>query len=176
MSYDFDFFQEEGRVSLEAAREVIPALLRSRALHTLIDIGCGVGTWVTTAHEHGLTAVGVDLIPMNWRQTPHIIQHDLIRGFPCTNWDIAICLEVAEHLPETSADRLVEGLAMAGCVLFSAATPGQPGVDHVNCQPHEYWHDKFAQYGFTPTHWGARFPTIADFYQRNMYLYEKAAS
>lgn len=176
--YDLDFYREEGRVALEAAQVVLPEL-RSYLIEndywprSLIDVGCGVGSWVTVAQQLGLVAVGVDLIPQNWRHTPHIIQHDLTNGFPCTNYDIAVCLEVAEHLPAHSAEPLVAGLARAGIVLFSAATPGQPGINHINCQPHDYWHAQFAQHGMTPTHIGPLFDEpVADFYRRNMFLYE----
>ena len=173
VTYDIDFYQEEGRVALDAARIVLPWLLDQHPARTLIDVGCGVGSWVTEAQQLGLVAVGVDLVPMNWRHTPHIIQHDLIRGFPCTNYDIALCLEVAEHLPPDTAQRLVEGLAKAGVVLFSAATPGQPGIGHIHCQPHDYWHRLFAEHGMTPTHIGPLFAEpVADFYRRNMFLYE----
>lgn len=63
--------------------------------------------------------------------------------------DLAICCEVAEHLPEASADRLVANLAAGpGLLLFSAATPGQGGFEHLNEQENEYWTKKFEQHGF----------------------------
>jgi hypothetical protein len=65
-------------------------------------------------------------------------------------FDVVISLEVAEHLPPAVADRFVDLLAGRArrTVVFSAATPGQGGVDHVNEQPHRYWIERFEKRGF----------------------------
>jgi hypothetical protein len=64
-------------------------------------------------------------------------------------YDLAVCLEVAEHLPESSAADLVRALtAFAPVVLFSAAVPGQGGVGHINEQWPAYWKGLFEQHGF----------------------------
>jgi hypothetical protein len=48
-------------------------------------------------------------------------------------FDLALCLEVAEHLPAAAGDSLVRRLASVGArILFSAAIPGQGGRNHVN--------------------------------------------
>ena len=61
-------------------------------------------------------------------------------------FDLAICFEVAEHLEEHWADRLVDTLSdCAPIIVFSAATPGQGGSYHHNEQPHSYWLDKFKE-------------------------------
>ena len=57
-------------------------------------------------------------------------------------FDLAICLEVAEHLPVNAADAIVESLTrLAPVVLFSAAIPHQGGVNHINEQWLDYWRD-----------------------------------
>jgi hypothetical protein len=59
-------------------------------------------------------------------------------------FDLAICLEVAEHLPATRAEGFVEDLVkLAPVVLFSAAIPGQGGVNHINEQYLSYWANLF---------------------------------
>ena len=63
--------------------------------------------------------------------------------------DVFVCTEVAEHLPASAADRLVDLVCLATrWVVFTAAPPGQGGVDHVNEQPREYWMEKFNARGF----------------------------
>jgi glycosyltransferase involved in cell wall biosynthesis len=58
-------------------------------------------------------------------------------------------MEVAEHIPARLADSFVNLLcSYSSIIVFSAATPGQGGTDHVNEQPHEYWIEKFWQRGF----------------------------
>lgn len=174
--YDEAFWAQEGDVAFQAARVVMPWMRSEYPFATVIDIGGGTGQWAFCAREvtDGAEAVSVDLgvpITMCAAGVSHI-DADLINGWPCSGYDLAICLEVAEHLPESTGPLLIEGLAQAPTVLFSAATPGQPGVGHINCQPHDYWHDLFATHGKTPRFIGDLFADpVADFYRRNMHVY-----
>ena len=60
-----------------------------------------------------------------------------------------MCLEVAEHLPETAAASLVESLVnLSSVVLFSAAIPMQGGTNHINEQWPEYWRRLFQVHGY----------------------------
>ena len=173
MIYDAAFYEEEGPVARRSAEIVLPWLFgRHPDVETVVDVGCGTGSWAATAATLGRVAVGVDWgVPVELQDCVYI-DRDLVGGYLCDGYDLAICLEVAEHLPESSAEPLVAGLTAAGLVLFSAATPGQPGVGHVNCQPHDYWHDLFASHGYLPTFVGGEFAEpVADFYRSNLFLY-----
>jgi len=65
------------------------------------------------------------------------------------NFDLALSLEVAEHLPAHLAPSFVDSLAaLSPVVLFSAAIPGQGGTHHVNEQWPEYWAELFRERGF----------------------------
>lgn len=174
MTYDEAFYVEQRRVALESAEIVLPRIMDVAPFASVVDVGCGTGAWTFAAQEFGCRVIGIDLgVPEAVRYSIPYSDADLTGGFPCDGFDLAICLEVAEHLLETSAQPLVAGLTQAGTVLFSAATPGQPGVGHVNCQEHDYWHTLFAEHGYTPTHVGAWFDApVADFYRRNMFLYQ----
>lgn len=176
MSYDEPFYEVETEVALRSAAAALPVILPGLHVSTVIDVGCGTGAWAWTAHQLGYPAVGVDHgVPAHLR-LPDItyVDCDLSGGYPCSGFDLAICLEVAEHLEEPSAVPLVNGLARAKTVLFSAATPGQPGLHHVNCQPHDYWHGLFAEHGLHPTHIGPDLPPVVeDFYRRNTFIYER---
>jgi hypothetical protein len=79
-----------------------------------------------------------------------IEQHDLSVPFNLgRHFDIALCLEVGEHLAESSAPDLISSIvAHAHTVLFSAACPGQPGQHHVNCRWPGYWQNLFNSQGF----------------------------
>jgi len=63
-------------------------------------------------------------------------------------FDLAMCLEVVEHL---SADRgpsfVSEFCGLSGLFLFSAAIPGQGGTNHVNKQWPDYWAVLFEKNG-----------------------------
>ena len=75
---------------------------------------------------------------------------DLKQSLPISKtFDLAISLEVAEHLPERCAESFLKELArLSDCVLFSAAIPCQGGTHHVNEQWQQYWVDHFARLGF----------------------------
>ena len=66
-------------------------------------------------------------------------------------YDLAISLEVAEHLSETRAQSFVKDLVnLSDCVLFSATTIGQTGEGHINEQYMKYWVDLFEQNNYQP--------------------------
>ena len=74
------------------------------------------------------------------------IEHD---PFPDLRVDVVISTEVAEHLPESCADRFVSLLlSLSSTVVLTAAVPGVCGTDHVNEQPNEYWIRKFEARGY----------------------------
>ena len=81
------------------------------------------------------------------------VAHDLTRPLPDAvlyeRHDLALSLEVAEHLPEARAASFVGELCeLAPVVVFSAAVPGQGGTGHVNEQWAEYWARLFERNGF----------------------------
>jgi hypothetical protein len=91
-------------------------------------------------------------------------------------FDLAICLEVAEHLSGGRAASLVDDLcALSDCVLFSAAIPGQGGTNHINEQRQSYWAALFAERHFSlcdvvrPRIWNSR--AVEWWYKQNAFLY-----
>ncbi len=64
-------------------------------------------------------------------------------------FDLAMTLEVAEHLTPTRADSFIEDLTkLSDVILFSAAIPAQGGTNHVNEQWQSYWAEKFLRLGY----------------------------
>lgn len=69
------------------------------------------------------------------------------------NWkfDVVLCLEVIEHIDAVFETVLVKNLvrhiANSGYLVASAAKPNQPGTNHVNCKPKQYWIKKFESEG-----------------------------
>jgi hypothetical protein len=93
-------------------------------------------------------------------------------------FDLTVCLEVAEHLPSKSAEGLVESLvALAPAVLFSAAIPKQGGTGHVNEQWPDYWRELFRRYGYERSDvirkaiWNK--PGVKFWYRQNIFLFAK---
>ena len=140
-----------------SAREILSRLFGHFRPRSVVDVGCGIGTWLAAARDFGVTdVVGIegDWLDKKLARIPgHLITTlDLEKGFDLARtFDLAICLEVAEHLSPESATRFVESLtAHAGVILFSAAIPFQGGHHHVNEQFPDYWSNLFRGSGYQP--------------------------
>ncbi len=143
----------------KAAREIIPVLIAMIDPKSVIDIGCGIGTWLSVFEENGIddllgvdgSYVNRDLLKINQSK---FISHDLnnlIQDpiFLPRKFDLAICLEVAEHLSESNADIFIQNLTcLSNIVVFSAAIIHQGGQGHINEQNPIYWQDKFRKNDF----------------------------
>lgn len=120
----------------------------------VLDVGCGPGIYVDALREAGVDAVGVDLDPRSPHEICDIFSSDFVNRHTSSPtsakpYDLTLCLEVAEHLPENLAAALVARLVgTSDTILFSAAVPGQGGHGHINCQPKEYWLEKFARHNY----------------------------
>lgn len=168
-----DFVARRETVLMSAAA-VVPLIIDRLSPQSALDIGCGKGEWVNELRRAGVDARGVDIAAPDG---PLFLRHNLTEPLMLDReFDIVLCLETGEHLPESAADTLVETIVQhSERVVFSAAVPGQEGVGHINCQPHEYWHEKFAEFGyemsdpFRPVLTGN--PMVSPWYRDNMFLY-----
>lgn len=155
--YDEMFYWENRYGSVMSARTVLGYILKRIPCNSLVDLGCGIGTWLWVAHNYGVDEIiGLDgdYISRSMLMIPEkcFLPTDLSKPFKVAKkYDMAMSLEVAEHLPAESADSFVGNLCMSSdIVLFSAAHPGQGGDGHINEQPKEYWIYKFAKHNYKP--------------------------
>lgn len=166
--------------SLSGARKGLAYLLDGRSPRSLLDVGCGNGTWMRAAVEHGVeTVVGVDGVadarPLAGLDGAAFHHFDLTQPLDLGHkFDLVISLEVAEHLPPAHAATFVASLARHGdLIFFSAACPGQHGQHHVNCQWPSYWQDLFNAEGFVCTDeirrrmWSD--PEVEPWYRQNIF-------
>lgn len=156
-AYDSGFYDTIRSGTQRSAARLVPLLCDELGLDDgdkLIDVGCGEGWWAETFADHGLEVLGMDgayvqSSPLGDRFVPHDLSEPLpshLHG----RFDVAVSLEVAEHLPPARAAGFVDDLtALAPIVVFSAAIPGQGGTGHVNEQWPSYWTDLFNAHGFT---------------------------
>lgn len=156
-NYNTHFFQRHSCESLRSAEQVIPCVIEHIRPASVIDIGCGIGTWLSVWKKTGVTDInGVDGSYV--RVEDLLIEKErfsffnLEQGYASNRkYDLVSCLEVAEHISAASAGNLVNSLCKLGdVVLFSAAIPGQGGTDHINEQYPDYWKKLFANNGFVP--------------------------
>jgi SAM-dependent methyltransferase len=180
--YGGNFHQRFARGSSLSASIMVPMVVELVRPRSVLDVGCGVGTWLAAFRDQGVEhVVGLDgkwvkrqelLIP-----DATFIAADLEKPLPITGrFDLAISLEVAEHLQPRFARAFVEGLIrLAPVVLFSAAYPDQTGVGHVNERWPGYWKRLFNERGFLrldpfrPRVW--RDERVEWWYRRNTFLY-----
>ncbi len=120
------------------------------APETVLDIGCGPGTYVRAMRAAGVDAIGIDTDDRVLGQD-HLEQRslfDLDRQA-----ELVVCLEVAEHIdPEQTeeiAKCVTDAILPGGHLIWSAAQPGQGGVGHINCRPRSDWEELFAAQGLT---------------------------
>lgn len=110
--------------------------------------------WLVEVMAHGIDdCLGIDLPEAGSSLLiPHekFHPHDLTRPLNLgRRFDIALCLEVAEHLEAQFADDLVRTLVgLADVVVFSAAIPFQTGAHHVNERWPDYWWERFRVHGY----------------------------
>lgn len=149
------YTHNENEHSLAGPRTVLPIAFADSKPGSLLDVGCGIGTWLKAALEFGITDIsgvdGVKLPSEKLHVNPEIIKHhDLTHPWNLgRRFDAAVCVEVGEHLDGVFAPTLIDALVIhSDVVLFSAACPGQPGQHHVNCQWPVFWQGLFNQRGY----------------------------
>jgi hypothetical protein len=152
--------------------------------HSLIDFGCGNGTWIKAFASLGVNELlGIDgdyVKKENLLIDPKFFRpYDLSKKFRTPKkYDLAISLEVAEHLEKKYAEQFIENIINhSDIILFSAATPGQGGVEHLNEQQISYWAEKFFNHGYIPFDFIRKklkdFKNIEPWYLYNTLLYIK---
>jgi len=155
MSYDFDWHEMHGERTEQSARRVLGWLHEATPYASVLDVGCGDGRWLARAQAAGAAEIlGLDgpwtdrealRIPRAaFREADLSAAVDLGRRF-----DLAISLEVAEHVPPESSEIFVQNLVRhADCVLFGGAIPYQGGYRHINERWQSYWAGLFAGHGY----------------------------
>ena len=109
MATNIDYEHAKTSHTVAGAAATLCTLLGTSTPASLLDVGCGTGTWLRAATELGVDDVlGIDgvMVPEDALHAPrsHIRLLDLYSPFDLgRRFDLVLCLEVAEHLPESSA-------------------------------------------------------------------------
>lgn len=183
--YTKSFYKGHEKGSYDSAKAVLPIVQKHFNPQSVIDVGCGIGLWLKVwQDELGVNDIkGVEGDYINKQDIN--ISHDLVDThdlkLPYKNpkkYDLAMTLEVAEHLPKESADQFVETLTkLSDVVLFSAALIGQEGTYHINEQMPEYWAERFKKFGYVPLDlirplvWDK--PEVMYWYKQNILIFIK---
>lgn len=153
--YTKEYYQKHLAGALSSANIILNVLSAFYKPSTVIDFGCGSGAWLKIAKDifdskvlgvdqHGFFDTDMLILPNEYLS--HNLEMPLHIG---RKFDLAISVEVAEHIGEESADTFIGSLCNhSDVVLFSAALPMQGGTGHINEKPCSYWVKKFAQYDY----------------------------
>lgn len=183
--YDENFYKNQIAGSYRSAKIYVAFLTSIFKFRSVVDVGCGRGTWLKAFKDNGAEyLVGFD---GSWNNQINMIDQsikfiaiDLNKTIekPEFEFELAMSLEVAEHLEEQSARTFVKSLTtLSNVVMFGAAFTKQGGTNHINEQPHTYWAKIFNDYNyvpydiFRPVFWGNS--DIELWYQQNTFLYVK---
>ena len=191
-AYNEAFYDQQADGSALSAKVVLDCLFERFRPASVVDVGCGVGTWLAACRDKAVpTVVGIDgeyvdrtrmRIDCNLFRSADIADPAALATAAGGNrFDLAISLEVAEHLDPAHAGSFVESLtALSDVVLFSAAIPYQGGTHHVNEEWPEYWAILFRAQGyevvdlFRDRLWGDR--RVSFWYRQNAVLYVRRDS
>lgn len=183
-AYDEKFYLAQKDGSYRSASIILPVLMKYVRPHKVIDIGCGVGTWLAVWKNLGAEVHGIDGDYVDRKQLlitgenfhPANLEERLSVN---AKFDLVETMEVAEHLTPARADSFVEDLTKLGdVILFSAAILGQGGTNHVNEQMQSYWAEKFIRLGYVgvdcirPQIWNDQRIEIC--YRQNTLVYVKS--
>ena len=180
--YDNRFYDGLADDSIGSARVYLGHLFELWKPASIVDFGCGRGAWLAAAGERGVKRlVGIDGAWNSGKEmvNPEIEFHaadlDGEVSLP-EKFELALSLEVAEHVRPDSSDRFVASLArLSDAVLFGAAFTGQPGTNHINTQAHSFWAERFLARGyqlfdlFRPKFWSDN--RVGPWYRQNTFIY-----
>ena len=149
MKYSGKFYSEREQRTRHSANLILSILfgkILGRTPTSVIDVGCGTGVWLSEMENFGVE--NTNGIEGSWLpKTSFLAQLDNFHHEPV---DLCLSLEVAEHLPESSAEGFVRNLVrFSDTILFSAAPIGQGGRYHFNERPISYWKEIFKRHGYS---------------------------
>lgn len=183
--YDEHFYQYLGEYAKSSAQVILSLVNEVFTPKSVVDFGCGNGEWLTQAKQHfnaeifavdGKWNSDLPLIGCQYQYADLGIKLELPKTY-----EMAICLEVIEHISPDAGNLLIDSLCSASnVILFSGAIPHQPGTDHINCKWQYFWNDEFKTRGYHCVDF-LRFKTwdneqVAWWYKQNIFIYVKEGS
>jgi SAM-dependent methyltransferase len=172
--------------NINSPKIIVPQIMKLLHPKSVLDVGCGIGTWLKAFKDCGvIDVIGIDGDYVDRTLLNKYISNDEFLGFDLTKsfnlgrkFDLAISLEVIEHLPKSAALIFIDSLCRhSDTILFSGAIPNQGGQNHLNEQWQSYWSKIFELRGYNvydPIRnliWNDS--NIEPWYKQNILIYSK---
>lgn len=131
-----------GHLYDEPLSDAIVKVLKNGKAANIIDLGCGMGSYVKALREQGFECDGFDGNPNTVILTNGIgkvldfsIRFDLHKKY-----DWVLSLEVGEHIPREFEKIFLDNIVnhARNGIILSWGIPGQKGDGHVNCKTNSY--------------------------------------
>jgi len=153
--YNDKFFEKNLEWNTPIAAQLVGVLMDYFHPGSVVDLGCGNAEFLNEFQKKGIVVQGYEGSRSAIGKA--LIDRKYIKLFDLRNrieakerYDLALCLEVAEHIENKFSAGLVENLTdLSDTVVFTAATPGQGGHFHINEQPHEFWINIFKRMNYS---------------------------
>jgi SAM-dependent methyltransferase len=130
----------DGKYSLD--KSLIKTICETFHPVKIVDMGCGRGDYCKVCLSYGYEVDGLEgsQIACQKAVCSNIECVDLSKpAEPRDDYDLVLCLEVGEHIPDKHQNVFIDNLARFSkdILILSWALPGQGGTGHVNCLSNE---------------------------------------
>jgi len=157
--YDDRYFKWHKDFTRDYAIKTMDWFIKKYKPESIIDWGCGIGAYLESALKNGISQIkGFDIGGDFVKKYTDESVLSFIEYLDCTLpietqlYDCVVSIETAEHIENNKSDQFVKNIVLSAkptaYIIFTAAQPGQSGSGHINCQPKQFWIDKFLSHGF----------------------------
>lgn len=127
-------------------------IFKNNNIKTIVDFGCGPGSYVKFFKNEGFDIDGYDGNPNTIELSSGLCSVlDVTTDFELgKTFDCVLSLEVGEHVPKEYERAYINNLVKYSnkYIIISWGVPGQGGYGHVNCQTNEYIKNEFKRRGY----------------------------
>jgi len=158
MEYDQSKYDEQywdTKSQIEPKHFVICAeIYKSFVPKTLLDYGCGMGQFVKVFNDMGVDAFGYE--PSAFAVGQKLHTENISANLTITNYDVVMCMDVAEHVPLEDVDSLLKKIKTSSVTdfvaVFSICFKGDTNFPrdstHITERTREWWEYKIRKAGF----------------------------
>lgn len=147
--YSEKYYRKHKEIDEKWATPLARLFIRTLGIRSMLDLGCGVGSYLRGALEENLSnVVGVEMNAdlarpfMGAVVSTVAIQGDITKPLDLHGqFDCVLSVETGEHLQPEGTAGFIDNLKSCSSrlIVLTAAPPGQRGTQHINLRPRSEW-------------------------------------